>query len=771
MSGFFTKKETESKTRPDGRNLSCISCGLYKNCNSPRMNPYGEFKKGIMVVGEAPGEIEDSRGKPFQGKTGKLLQRTLAKYGIDLFEDCVSLNSVNCRPEDNRTPSTYEMDCCRSVKVTKAIEQYKPKIIIVLGGSALYSIIGNRWKKELGGITKWRGFCIPDQDLHSWVCPVFHPSFVERDDTGVAQVVWENDLQEIFKLIEDKVPFPIYKKPKIEIIDDLQILDTIKSTRIAFDYETTGLKPHGLGQEIVCCSIAPSSNMAYSFMMPSTRIERMPFIRLLRNPLIEKMAHNCLHARSLVLMADGSKKYISYLVNNKIKDPVLCFNTKTKKIEEKPIINWYKEEDSKVIWKKVITKNSINGKQSHCLTNDHKVYTIERGMVKVDDLKIGENLLIKKEGLSDIQLQLILGSGLGDGSIVLNKKNNKAKNAYFVVTHGEKQEQYIKWKRKILNNISDDVKKKNNNKGFSRKDGISYAFHTKSLPEITPLRRQLYSRNGKKIITETYLNKLEPLALAVWYMDDGSVYKTNMNLHIAGYSETSCEKIIEYFAKKYEIYFRLERDSFNKPRTLHLGKKAGGYKFCELIAPYIHDDLKYKIPKYYKKEVGKLVNKVINSQKNYTQSEITDIIDSVPRMSKKIKFCIEVPDNHNFFTTMGLVSNCKYEETWSAVKLRQPVKNWIWDTMLAAHIFDNRPGITNLKIQTYLMFGIIDYASEVSPYLEGVGEGGNSLNRIKELLKLPGGKVKVLTYCGYDSVYQYRLAELQMSKTNFDLPF
>ena len=45
MAGFFTKKETESKTRPDGKTYSCYSCGLYKNAKSAKMQPVGEFKK------------------------------------------------------------------------------------------------------------------------------------------------------------------------------------------------------------------------------------------------------------------------------------------------------------------------------------------------------------------------------------------------------------------------------------------------------------------------------------------------------------------------------------------------------------------------------------------------------------------------------------------------------------------------------------------------------------------------------------------------------
>ena len=86
MTISFAKKET--KKRSDGKSYTCESCGLYKNCTSPRMQPYGNFRKGIMVIGEAPGEVEDEKGMPWQGKTGRYLARFYRRLGIDLFEDC-----------------------------------------------------------------------------------------------------------------------------------------------------------------------------------------------------------------------------------------------------------------------------------------------------------------------------------------------------------------------------------------------------------------------------------------------------------------------------------------------------------------------------------------------------------------------------------------------------------------------------------------------------------------------------------------------------------
>ena len=290
MSGFFSIKETKSNTQPDNRTYSCVSCGLYKDCKTPKMKPFGKFKKGILNIGEAPGEMEDRGGKQWQGKSGQLLERTYKQLGIDLFEDCLNINACNCRPiesNENRTPTNYEIDCCRK-SVLKIIEEYQPKIIILFGGSALYSLLGHRWKKNLEGIMKWRGFIIPDKDFKAWICPVFHPSFVDRGEKEV-EVIWKQDLTEAIKKLDEELPR--YKKPEIEMIENLSVLSKIKSDIASFDYETTGIKPHAAGHKIVCCSIADSENHVFVFPMPQTKIALQPFIHFLQSN-IGKIASN-----------------------------------------------------------------------------------------------------------------------------------------------------------------------------------------------------------------------------------------------------------------------------------------------------------------------------------------------------------------------------------------------------------------------------------------------------------------------------------------------
>jgi len=271
--------------------LSCISCGLREGVTSPKIAPYGAGRKGILIIGEAPGAVEDKKGLPWQGRTGRMLENTLSKVGIDLFMDCVSVNAVNCRPPINRAPKPFEIDCCRAVMVADTIEEFKPKVIILLGTISLQSFLAPRWPTDLGGISKWRGFVIPDQDCKCFVVPTYHPSFISRIDSREADTVWRQDLAKAAEAAE--TPFPQFSQPNIRYLQDLSILDQYKEVpEIAFDYETTGLKSHAPGHRIICASVAINESLVYAFMMPPTKAERRPFTNLLINNSVGKMAHN-----------------------------------------------------------------------------------------------------------------------------------------------------------------------------------------------------------------------------------------------------------------------------------------------------------------------------------------------------------------------------------------------------------------------------------------------------------------------------------------------
>ena len=254
---------------------ACGECGLFRSCHSPKMALSGEGKRGILVVGEAPGEQEDLQGRPFVGPSGELLSRVLSRHGVDLRSDCWIYNAALCRPPRNKLPPKA-VEHCRP-NVVRVIRETNPSTILLLGGSAVESVIKWLWPNDSGGygIGRWFGWQIPSQQLNAWVCPAWHPAYVLRNDYGPSgkDRAGGNDVREL--LFERHVaaaialpgrPWPdgppdFARQVRVEY-DDRKAAEAVRrfaaSARpVAFDYETGyKLKPDWPDSFIRCCSLS-----------------------------------------------------------------------------------------------------------------------------------------------------------------------------------------------------------------------------------------------------------------------------------------------------------------------------------------------------------------------------------------------------------------------------------------------------------------------------------------------------------------------------------
>ena len=153
---------------------------LIKNCELKKSATNLVFADGnidskIMIIGEGPGAQEDIEGKPFVGRAGKLLDKMLAAIKLDRTKVYIT-NVVNYRPPANRKPTDEEMDRYFPYLVNH-IEIINPKILLLLGSTALNSIIGNG---EV--ISKARGKWINKEigKAKPWIIASFHPAFLMR---------------------------------------------------------------------------------------------------------------------------------------------------------------------------------------------------------------------------------------------------------------------------------------------------------------------------------------------------------------------------------------------------------------------------------------------------------------------------------------------------------------------------------------------------------------------------------------------------------------
>ena len=128
-----------------------------------------------------------------------------------------------------------------------------------------------------------------------------------------------------------------------------------------------------------------------------------------------------------------------------------------------------------------------------------------------------------------------------------------------------------------------------------------------------------------------------------------------------------------------------------------------------------------------------------------------------PKTRKQIRLLKQLLENPKIGK---IAQHMKFEDKWLSVMYGINTKPWAFDTMLASHILDNRPGITGLKFQTYVRFGLLGYDDEIGPYLRS-GDA-NTPNRIMELVNNPASFQKLLLYNGIDSLVTFRLAKIQM---------
>ena len=146
---------------------SCVRCPL---CQSRTRVVPGEGPEDAMILllGEAPGREEDETGRPFVGRSGRLLDECLAAAGIKRSEVFIT-NVVKCRPPDNRRPKRGEMESCRSY-LRAQLELIDPRTVCLMGNVAARAVLNRE------GINALRGRVFEGRFIVT-----FHPAAIVRN--------------------------------------------------------------------------------------------------------------------------------------------------------------------------------------------------------------------------------------------------------------------------------------------------------------------------------------------------------------------------------------------------------------------------------------------------------------------------------------------------------------------------------------------------------------------------------------------------------------
>jgi recombination protein RecA len=374
------------------------------------------------------------------------------------------------------------------------------------------------------------------------------------------------------------------------------------------------------------------------------------------NQLREKIGvfFGCFNYSTRVTLADGTQEKIGKIVNRRMDVEVLSYDPDADRIVPRRVVNWFNNGPTDRFLQFTVGRSGGNGRAQFAATQNHLVRT-PGGWRQAGELIVGDSVLVAEEHrLSEQQWQIVLGSLMGDGNLSANQRSGTR----FRLGHGAKQASYLDWKVALLGNIG-HTRTTNNT-------GAVFADFT-PLPELAELQRAVYFGDDKKHLSWEYLKALTPLALAVWYMDDGcfTVRSKGLQARTAGgsgrieicldaMSAGSRERLISHLRDVYALDVKLTTRGARRQAVLQFSTSAT-VKFQELVAPYMSPAMEYKLLPRFRSQCT-VTPEFVEPEQRPVPATVLDI-HVKPRTRSMNRFDIEVEGNHNYFVDGVMVHN------------------------------------------------------------------------------------------------------------------
>ena len=278
-------------------------------------------------------------------------------------------------------------------------------------------------------------------------------------------------------------------------------------------------------------------------------------------------------------------------------------------------------------------------------------------MDEAGDLIAGDRVMASEPHLlSEQQFQVVLGSLMGDGNLSPNRRDRNG--VRFRLGHGAKQIEYLQWKTALLGNIKHSTRV--NDKGAHFVDFTP-------LPELGELQRAVYLGDGKKFLSEEYLKALTPLALAIWYMDDGSFTVRSKGLQqrtaggsgrieisVEAMSEGSRVRLRDYLRDTHGLNVRL-RPSGSAGKAVLVFPTDATAKFQKLVTPHMAPSMEYKLLPRFRGQ-GTVTQQFVDPAEKLVPARVLDV-HVKPHTRSMNRFDIEVEGSHNYFADGVMVHN------------------------------------------------------------------------------------------------------------------
>ncbi|MBQ1073697.1 recombinase RecA [Micromonospora sp. C31] len=376
------------------------------------------------------------------------------------------------------------------------------------------------------------------------------------------------------------------------------------------------------------------------------------------NQLREKIGvmFGCMSYSTRVTLADGTQEKIGKIVNQRMDVEVLSYDPETDRVEPKRIVNWFNNGPAEQFLQFTVAKSGGNGRARFAATANHLVRT-PGGWREAGELIAGDRVMLAEpRRLSEQQWQVLLGSLMGDGALSPNSHDRSG--VRFRLGHGAEQVDYLDWKVSLLGNISHS----------RRTDARGAAFvDFTPLPELDELRRAVYLGDGKKHLSWDYLKALTPLALAVWYMDDGcfTLRSKGVQERTAGGSgrievcveamaEGSRVRLVEHLRDAYGMDLKLVARGARQTASIVFTTESSA-RFQELVAPYVPAVMESKLLPRFQGRCA-VEPQFVPAELMPVPARIIDV-HVKPKTRSMNRFDIEVEGNHNYFVDGVMVHN------------------------------------------------------------------------------------------------------------------
>jgi uracil-DNA glycosylase family 4 len=413
----------------------------------------------------------------------------------------------------------------------------------------------------------------------------------------------------------------------------------------------------------------------------------------------------CLRYNALVQLGDGSWERIGRLVRSRYDGAVMSVDERGRLVRRR-VTGWYA---SPLAGRRVFrltyrsAKHAGAGQVSIQLTGDHEVLT-DQGFLPVKQLA-PEARIATGQGLSRVAHDVVCGTLLGDGHL-------GGTSAYLVFNHSERQGEYASFKADLLSELSPRIRRV----AVAAVAGGPAAYpvinvRTLAHRALGTLRSAFY--RPRKCVPSWMADRLNPLMLAIWYMDDGSL-QTQSASHPRAEIAT-CGFLHEELSILVAGLARLGVHGNVRRGRLHFDVEAAK-ALSRLIAPYVPPSMRYKLHPEVETRLPFDPTPLVPGEAEvlYDEADVTDVTDRY--RSDVTFFCIDVEETHNFVTTGGVVHNCRPPQNrdplpdeiaacrpWldAQIRLVDPKVVVTLGNFAAKTLLETTTGITRLRGRTY----------------------------------------------------------------------